>query len=318
MGNNTLIFTDTFYNIIVPIALTYTHLGTSMAAKKNDANSEADQQRKVWKKAEKLISQNKSEDALSILREMDEDGSHQTTLRLAGKATHKIAQETNSKSDYRKAASLLRESVDMNSKDKKSSKALNDLLNEMQDKGIRQRSFRKVGYVITAIATLLLIVGTIGITIEPESREAPMSPPSFTQGTVFFGPEPLRGNPIPLLLSAEATVTWDRDDIFLVIANEEKKEECDSIPPLERILSDSETCKSGDSEYEVVGQNGSTGLTWTPENGNYYVGIGSLGESNPNGAPFSLDAIIELKLSTSGYVLTLLFGAFGARLIKND
>ena len=289
-----------------------------MADKKNDILSESDKQRNAWKKAEKLITQNKPEDALLILRELDESGSHQTTLRLAGKATHKIAQKTNAKSDYRKAASLLRDSVNMNPKDKKSSRAYNDLLNEMQEKRIRRRSFRKVGYAITAIATLLLIVGTIGITLEPASREAPMSPPSFTQGTVFFGPEPLRGNPIPLLLSAEATVNWDRDDIFLVIADEDKKEECDSIPPIERILSESQTCKAGDSEFEVVGENGTTGLTWAPEDGEYYVGIGTLGENNPAGEGFKLDVTIELNLSASGYVLTLLFGAIGVQLVRND
>ena len=289
-----------------------------MAGKKKNIMSESDKQRNAWKKAEKLISQNKADDALLVLRELDESGSHQTTLRLAGKATHKIAQQTNSKSDYRKAASLLRDSVNMNPKEKKSSRAYNDLLNEMQEKRIRRRSFRKIGYAITATATLLLIVGTIGITLEPVSREAPMSPPSFTQGTVFFGPEPLRGNPIPLLLSAEATVNWDRDDIFLVIADEDKKNECDSIPPIERILSDSETCKAGDSEFEVVGENGTAGLTWAPEGGEYYVGIGTLGENNPAGEGFNLEATIELNLSASGYVLTLLFGALGVRLIIND
>ena len=289
-----------------------------MADKRNDTLLESDKQRKVWKRVEKLIAQDKAENALLLLRELDESGSHQTTLRLAGKATHKIAQQTNAKSDYRKAASLLRDSVNMNPKEKKSSRAYNDLLNEMQDKKIRRRSFRKVGYAITAIATLLLIVGTIGITLEPASREAPMSPPSFTQGTIFFGPEPLRGNPIPLLLSAEATVNWDRDDIFLVIADEDKKNECDSIPPIERILSDSETCKAGDSEFEVIGDNGTTGLTWAPEDGEYYVGIGTLGENNPAGEGFKLDVTIELNLSASGYVLTLLFGAIGFRLIRND
>jgi hypothetical protein len=157
-----------------------------MADKKNNILSESDKQRNAWKKAEKLITQNKAEDALLILRELDESGSHQTTLRLAGKATHKIAQQTNSKSDYRKAASLLRDSVNMNPKEKKSSRAYNDLLNEMQEKRIRRRSFRKVGYVITAIATLLLIVGTIGITLEPAPREAPLSPPFIHTGHGIF------------------------------------------------------------------------------------------------------------------------------------
>ena len=289
-----------------------------MVDKKINTLSESDEQKKSWKKVEKLITHNKPEEALSILRELDESGSNQNTLRLAGKATHKIAQQTNAKSDYRKAASLLRDSVNMNPKEKKASRAYNDLLNEMQEKGIRRRSFRNLGYAVTAIATLLLIMGTIGITLEPITREAPMSPPSFTQGTVFFGPDPLRGNPIPILLSAEATVNWDRDDIFLVIADEDKKKECDSIPPIERIFSESQTCKAGDSEFEVVGENGTTGLTWAPEDGEYYVGIGTLGENNPAGEGFSLEATIELNLSTSGYVLTLLFGAFGVRLIRND
>ena len=289
-----------------------------MVDKKINTLSESDEQKKSWKKVEKLITHNKPEEALSILRELDESGSNQNTLRLAGKATHKIAQQTNAKSDYRKAASLLRDSVNMNPKEKKASRAYNDLLNEMQEKGIRRRSFRNLGYAVTAIATLLLIMGTIGITLEPITREAPMSPPSFTQGTVFFGPDPLRGNPIPILLSAEATVNWDRDDIFLVIADEDKKKECDSIPPIERIFSESQTCKAGDSEFEVVGENGTTGLTWAPEDGEYYVGIGTLGENNPAGEGFSLEATIELNLSTSGYVLTLLFGAYGVRLIRND
>lgn len=289
-----------------------------MAAKENNTTSTASTQKKVWKKAEKLIIQGKAEDALLILRELDESGSEQTTLQLAGMATHKIAQKTNSKSDYRKAASLLRESVKMNPKDKKSRKAHNDLLNEMQDNGIRLLSFRKFGYVITAIATMLFVAGTAGIPLDPSPREAPASPPSFTQGTVFFGPEPLRSNPVPFLISAEATVTWDKSDIFLVIADEDKKEECDSILPIDRILSNSETCKAGDSEYEVVGENGTKGLTWTAEQGVYYVGIGTMGTNNSDGEGFDIEVSIQLKLSAAGYVLTILIGVIGVQLIRND
>ena len=103
-----------------------------------------------------------------------------------------------------------------------------------------------------------------------------------------------------------------------MIADEDKKNECDSILPIERILSDSETCKAGDSEFEIVGENGTTGLTWAPGDGEYYVGIGTLGEDNPAGEGFKLDVTIELNLSAGGYVLTLLFCAFGVRLIRND
>ena len=61
-----------------------------MADKKKNILSESDKQRNAWKKAEKLITQNKAEDALLILRELDESGSHQTTLRLAGKLTKSL------------------------------------------------------------------------------------------------------------------------------------------------------------------------------------------------------------------------------------
>ena len=73
-----------------------------MADKKNNILSLVNQIQNAWKKAEKLkITQNRAEDALLILTILDESGSHQTTRRLAGKATHKIAQQTNAKSDYR-------------------------------------------------------------------------------------------------------------------------------------------------------------------------------------------------------------------------
>ena len=45
-----------------------------MADKKKNILSESDKQRNAWKKAEKLITQNKAEDALLILRELDESG----------------------------------------------------------------------------------------------------------------------------------------------------------------------------------------------------------------------------------------------------
>ncbi len=51
-----------------------------------------------------------------------------------------------------------------------------------------------------------------------------------------------------------------------------------SIHHARKDSSESQTCKAGDSEFEVVGENGTTGLIWAPEDGEYYVGIGTLGE----------------------------------------
>mgnify|MGYP000547587050 CR=1 FL=1 len=49
-----------------------------------------------------------------------------------------------------------------------------------------------------------------------------------------------------------------------------------------------------------------------------YSAGGTLGENNPAGEGFKLDVTIELNLSASGYVVTLLFGAIGVQLVRND
>lgn len=92
----------------------------------------------TWKETEKLLDKGKFEEALSLLRQADADGKEATTLRLAGKAMHMKAVKTDSAADFRKAASLLRDSVKVNPRDKQSNAQYNQLLNEMQDKGISQ------------------------------------------------------------------------------------------------------------------------------------------------------------------------------------
>ena len=97
-----------------------------------------------WDKAEKAITKGKGESALKILRGIDADGKEPTTLRLAGHATWLEAKARNNRGDYRRAASLLRESTKKNPRDKKADRLYNDLLNEMQDKGISETTFPRL------------------------------------------------------------------------------------------------------------------------------------------------------------------------------
>ena len=122
----------------------------------------------AWEKAEKAIVKGKGEGALSILRDADPEGIEPTTLRLAGHATWLEAKARNSRHDYRKAASLLRESTKKNPKDKKADRLYNDLLNEMQNRGIRETSFPRLmndgtptpaGIVAIFLAVVLLLAG---------------------------------------------------------------------------------------------------------------------------------------------------------------
>ena len=102
----------------------------------------ADDEVKVaWEKAEKAITKGKGESALKILRDVDPNGTEQTTLRLAGHATWLEAKSGNNRTDYRRAASLLRDATKKNPRDKKADRTYNELLNEMQDKGISETAF---------------------------------------------------------------------------------------------------------------------------------------------------------------------------------
>ena len=103
-----------------------------------------DAMRDGWDKAEKAITKGKGESALKILRGIDADGKEPTTLRLAGHATWLEAKARNNRGDYRRAASLLRESTKKNPRDKKADRLYNDLLNEMQDKGISETTFPRL------------------------------------------------------------------------------------------------------------------------------------------------------------------------------
>tara|TARA_B100000768_G_C11174783_1_gene330326 strand:- start:172 stop:711 length:540 start_codon:yes stop_codon:yes gene_type:complete len=173
----------------------------------------------------------------------------------------------------------------------------------------------KIGYSLTVTAILLMIVGTIGISFDDEVNDIPTP---NTPRAVYFADEPLQDNPVALLLSAKTTLTWDRSDIYLVIADEDKKSRCDQITPIELISPDSTTCKAEDSGYEAVGLDNSTGLEWTVENGDYYVGIGTLSDSVPEDFELNVAYTVNLNLSATGYFLVLLLGACGITLIKYD
>ena len=133
----------------------------------------------TWKEAEKLLDKGKYEEALSVLRQVDADGKEATTLRLAGKAMHLKAGKTGSSSDYRKSASLYRDSVKINPRDKQANAQYNQLLNEMQDKRISQTIFPRLvnegtptpAGLFAVVATLLLLLATIQLFQSSEGLE---------------------------------------------------------------------------------------------------------------------------------------------------
>ncbi len=78
---------------------------------------------------------------------------------------------------------------------------------------------RKAGYLITALICMILIAGSIGVSPDRPSRNIPQTPPPLTNGTVFFAPLAVPDLPLSPLLSTKMSLTWDRSDIFLVVAD---------------------------------------------------------------------------------------------------
>ncbi|MAH90927.1 MAG: hypothetical protein CMA11_04080 [Euryarchaeota archaeon] len=123
----------------------------------------------AWKDAEKLLTKGKTNGALELLRKVDPDGKEATTLRIAGQAIHMQAGKSNSNSEYRKAAKLLRDAVKMNPRDKQSNALYNQLLNEMQDKRISETVIPRLfndgtptpAGLFAVVAALLLVLAAV-------------------------------------------------------------------------------------------------------------------------------------------------------------
>ena len=137
--------------------------------------TEAEMRKSVWDKAEKSLVKGRYLGALTSLRTIDAQGQHPTTLRIAGEATWAKAKDTRSKSDYRAAASLFRDSIKGNPNDKRTNTKYNDLLNEMQDARISETALPKlvrdgtptVAGMFAFGAGLLLVLAGISVLSQP-------------------------------------------------------------------------------------------------------------------------------------------------------
>ncbi len=163
-----------------------------------------------------------------------------------------------------------------------------------------------VGLMITAV--LLSIVGTIGFTIEDsvESIPTPNVPNS-----VFFADDPVPSNPLALLVSANAEITWDRSDVFLVVGDSDKKEQCDRLTFIERTNQNTEICTSRDNDFLAIGDDNLSGFTWSVKSDEAYVGIGSLNEVSGD-FELNVDYEVKMTLSAAGYfsMVLMLFSGF--------
>lgn len=177
---------------------------------------------------------------------------------------------------------------------------------------------KTIGYGLTGFAVLIIVLGTVGYTIEGEVEDIPTL---NIDGFVFFSDEVLPSNPAGLFISADASITWDRDDIFLVIADQAKKDQCDGIRAnggayLDS-LSGSQVCQYGDTGYETTSNDGSIGAQWRVTSGDHYAGIGAY-QALPAGTELNVDYEVKLSASFPTYLFSFLIGIGGLALSRME
>jgi len=204
---------------------------------------------------------------------------------------------------------------------------------------------KTVGYSIAIFAVFIMVIGTVGYTIEGQVEDIPAA---STTGFVFFSGEALPSNPAGLFVRADTSITWEREDIFLVIADESKKSQCDSIRVnggsyIETISDsqtcqygdtgyeatspkgvtsvqwqDSQTCQYGDTGYEATSPKGVTSVQWHVTSGEYYAGIGTVLDTPPAGTELNIDYEVKLSASFPTYFFSFLFGLGGFGLSRME
>ena len=171
------------------------------------------------------------------------------------------------------------------------------------------KSAQKFGYGLVTLSVILMIIGSVGYTAEGDVEEVPTpNVPDF----VFFADDPLPSNPAGLFFNAEAHITWDRDDIFLVISDAATKKECDNTPAGLGGFGGGTSCNSANINSVAGGANDNNvdGVIWDVESGEYYVGIGSK-DQVAQGVEINVHYKVEVQFSFVSYLVCILMAATG-------
>ena len=170
------------------------------------------------------------------------------------------------------------------------------------------RKQEKVGYGLVALSLVLVVLGSIGFTTTGEITDLPT--PNVPEKT-FFGDDPIPENGLSTFIAAELTLTWDRNDIYVVIVDEDEKKSCESQPPGLFNEGSTTACTPYDADVLAAGNNGEEGLTWDVEPGVHYAGIGTVQNTLPAGTQVNMSYAVHLQAGFVSYFLFALVGIGG-------
>jgi hypothetical protein len=170
------------------------------------------------------------------------------------------------------------------------------------------RKQEKLGYGLVALSLVLVVLGSIGFTMTGEINDLPTP---NTPGKTFFGDDPIPENGFSTFITAELTLTWDRDDIYVVIVDEDEKKSCESPPPGLFNEGSTTACTPYDADVLAAGNNGDEGLVWDVQPGVHYAGIGSVEDRLPAGTQVNMSYAVHLQAGFVSYFLFALVGVGG-------
>jgi len=161
----------------------------------------------------------------------------------------------------------------------------------------------KAGLFFAGFGTILLLAGIIGYTLTGEVEDIPTP---NAPNKAFFSGDPLPGNALSAFVAAEVTITWDRDDVWIGLVDEDEKKRCEDVPTF---FSNGLDCDGSSMDF-VAGNPGATaeeGFTWEMESGTYFAALGAKDGALPSGT----EVVVSYEVHLGHSLLSLLM-SFGA------
>lgn len=165
----------------------------------------------------------------------------------------------------------------------------------------------RIGYSMMGAALLLVLAGSVGFTVEGTTSIDVVT----TGGKTVFANEALPEHSLGAIVTADLTLNWDREDIYVVIVEEEEKLRCESAGTLGGFETGS-SCTANDADVIVVSTDGTEGLQWTVEPGIHYAGLGTVpGAPSFSSSEVMFDYDVHLYASFGLYFFFFLLGIAG-------
>jgi hypothetical protein len=171
------------------------------------------------------------------------------------------------------------------------------------------RKQQTIGYTTLLVAVLLGLLGTVGFSVEGELTG--LQTPTVPERT-FFADEPLPEHTLPLFVTATLNLNWDREDIYVVIVDEDEKKTCESQPP--GIFNEGTTtaCTPYDADVVAGATDGKKGLVWEVSEGIHFAGIGTFAEDGlPDGTALNLTYQVRFQAGFVTYFIIAIIGVAG-------